>query len=164
MKFCTVITVAALLGTSAYAASLDASRSALSPSAADEADSFASDLLVTSRFEDLEARGGKHHKPKKMQGGKITWYNGDQLLRPACPGMATPTDDSMTAAISLVSPPAKCGDKIQIKKGDQSVVVTVVDYCAACTPNWIDVTKGVFRHFDAVSAGVIQDMEFTVLP
>ncbi|KAN0065446.1 hypothetical protein ACQY0O_001282 [Thecaphora frezii] len=160
MKFSAVFASTALLATSALAASIQQFADAHQDNA------MSSDMILTSKIEELETRGdggrGRKHK-KLLRGGKITWYNGEQLLRPACPGQPTPDDSSMTAAISLIAPPARCGDKIKISKGDSSVIVTVVDYCTACTPNWIDVTKGVFRHFDSTSAGVIQDMEFTVL-
>ncbi|ETS65423.1 hypothetical protein PaG_00157 [Moesziomyces aphidis] len=108
----------------------------------------------------LETR--KHHsKGKKVNGGKVTYYYGSQLLNPACPGAPTPSDSSMTAAISFDSP-FQCGDRIKISDPQgKHAVVTVVDRCAGCTWNWIDVTKGVFQVFSGLDAGVLTGLTMT---
>lgn len=41
------------------------------------------------------------------------------------------------------------------------MVVTAVDRCAACTRNWIDVTKGVFKHFAGLETGVLNDLRLS---
>ena len=115
---------------------------------------------------EIEARKNKSkhrgHHNNIIKGGKITYYSGNQLLRPACENAPTPTDESMIAAVSLTDPIAKCGDTVWIKHGNVKVPVTVVDYCAACTFNWFDTTKAVFQRFADLSAGVINDVTFEI--
>lgn len=115
----------------------------------------------------LEKR--RHHRknhsysPVTVTNGKVTFYAGNQLLSPACPGAQNPNDGSMIAAISFDSP-FQCGDKIKITQNDgKHAVVTVIDRCAGCTRNWIDVTKGVFSIFDGLDTGVLRDVTFTKL-
>ena len=105
----------------------------------------------------------RHHSKggKSIGNGKVTYYFGSQLLNPACPGAPTPNDGSMTAAISFDSP-FECGDRIKITNSEgKHAIVTVVDRCAGCSYNWIDVTKGVFRVFSDLDAGVLRDVSFT---
>lgn len=110
----------------------------------------------------LEKR--RHHNKKTSKtipNGKVTYYFGSQLLNPACPGAPTPDDGSMTAAISFDSP-FQCGDKVKISdKSGKHATVTVVDRCAGCSYNWIDVTKGVFKVFSDLDAGVLKDVSFS---
>lgn len=103
----------------------------------------------------------KHASALHIPHGKVTYYAGGQLANPACGGK-TPNDGSMIAAISFDSP-FGCGDKIRILDNDsgRQQVVTVVDRCAGCTREWIDVTKGVFSIFDSLDAGVLHDVSFT---
>ncbi|SOV07769.1 uncharacterized protein UDID_07232 [Ustilago sp. UG-2017a] len=117
----------------------------------------------------LEKRS--HHQKNKtkpnspssaeISDGKLTYYFGSQLLNPACPGAPAPKDGSMIAAISFDSP-FKCGDRIRIQDGrGKEVVVTAVDRCAGCKRHWIDVTKGVFRHFSPLDKGVLEGMKLS---
>ncbi|TKY88601.1 hypothetical protein EX895_002590 [Sporisorium graminicola] len=115
----------------------------------------------SSSSEELQPRGRHHVKSRpSLTHGKVTFYYGSQLLNPACPGAPTPDDWSMTAAISFDSP-FRCGDRIRISDGKgKHVVVTAVDRCAGCSREWIDVTKGVFKVFDSLDAGVLHDLTF----
>lgn len=110
---------------------------------------------------DLQSRGRHHVKARQsLTNGKVTFYYGSQLLNPACAGAPTPDDWSMTAAISFDSP-FSCGDRVRISDGQgKHVIVTVVDRCTGCTREWIDVTKGVFKHFSSLDTGVLHDLTF----
>ncbi|KIS67180.1 uncharacterized protein UMAG_05046 [Mycosarcoma maydis] len=109
----------------------------------------------------LQARGRHHAKARQqVPNGKVTFYSGSQLLNPACPGAPTPSDSSMIAAISFDSP-FHCGDRVMISGKGKQAVVTIVDRCAACTNNWMDVTKGVFQVFSGLETGVLHDVSFT---
>ncbi|GAC92819.1 expansin [Pseudozyma hubeiensis SY62] len=112
-------------------------------------------------YPNLDTRGRHHVKARQhVSNGKVTFYAGSQLLNPACPGASSPSDSSMIAAISFDSP-FNCGDRIRIAGKGKSVVVTAVDRCAGCNSAWLDVTKGVFRIFDSLDAGVLNDVSFT---
>ncbi|EST09155.1 RlpA-like double-psi beta-barrel domain protein [Kalmanozyma brasiliensis GHG001] len=106
----------------------------------------------------------RHHKSRSgahVSGGKATYYAGHQLDNPACPGATTPNDSSMIAAISDDSPFA-CGDQLRIKDPNgKEATVHVVDKCAGCTSNWLDVTKGVFTKFDSLDKGVLEGLEIS---
>ncbi|CBQ69466.1 conserved hypothetical protein [Sporisorium reilianum SRZ2] len=119
--------------------------------------------LAAPAANELQARGRHHAKARRqsLTNGKVTFYHGRQLLHPACPGAHTPTDQSMTAAISFDSP-FHCGDRIRISdaKG-KNVVVTAVDRCAGCTRDWIDVTEGVFRVFSGLRTGELHGLTFS---
>ncbi|SNX86377.1 uncharacterized protein MEPE_05086 [Melanopsichium pennsylvanicum] len=93
--------------------------------------------------------------------GQMTYYYGTQLLNPACPNASTPSDASMTAAISNDSP-FQCGDQIKIaNKNGKQVTVTVVDRCEGCSSDHLDVTKAVFEKFSSLEMGVLYDMSFS---
>ncbi|SPO23930.1 uncharacterized protein UTRI_03535_B [Ustilago trichophora] len=133
------------------------------PHISDTLASFASPRLPEAAEQPHIEKRRHHGKPrsKTVSNGKITYYFGSQLLNPACPDAPTPNDGSMTAAISYDSP-FKCGDKIKITDSHgKHATVTVVDRCAGCTYNWIDVTKGVFKVFSDLDAGVLRDVTFS---
>lgn len=87
-----------------------------------------------------------------LDGGQITWYTGKKLLNPACEGMATPTDHSHAVAVPYKSP-ATCGDWVSITYHGKSVSAQVVDRCATCSNNGVDVTKAVFRQLSPLDVG-----------
>lgn len=106
-----------------------------------------------------------HHKSHKtsIKSGKVTYYSGQQLKNPRCPGHKNPNDDSMIAAVSADSP-FNCGDKVKITDhhSGKHAVVTVIDRCAGCSADWIDVTKGVFRKMAPLDKGVIHGVSMTM--
>lgn len=117
--------------------------------------------IATPPSADLAPRSRHHVKSRQTQtNGKVTFYYGSQLLNPACPGARTPDDWSMTAAISFDSP-FHCGDRVRISDGKgKHAIVTVVDRCAGCSADWMDVTKGVFRVFSGLDRGVLHGVTF----
>ncbi|PWN20428.1 hypothetical protein BCV69DRAFT_299555 [Microstroma glucosiphilum] len=96
---------------------------------------------------------------QKRRTTKATWYGGGQLDNPACGG-ATPTDNSMVAAVSE-NGPFQCGDHIKLSKGGKSVTVKVVDKCAGCGAHHIDLTKGAFKKLGPLSEGVIHHITYS---
>lgn len=104
-----------------------------------------------------------HHKSTSIKSGKVTYYSGNQLKNPRCPGHKNPNDNSMIAAVSADSP-FNCGDRVKITDhhSGKDAIVTVIDRCAGCTADWIDVTKGVFRKMAPLDKGVIHGVSMTM--
>ncbi|PWN53255.1 hypothetical protein IE53DRAFT_366507 [Violaceomyces palustris] len=126
--------------------------------------SLDSNLGEGSVFARSHARKSAHKNHNKLRkdskgGAKLTFYSGNQLLAPACGGKA-PTDDDLVAAVTPHGGIGKCGDRIKLTYKGSSVTVTVRDYCAACTPRWMDLTKGAFKRLAPLSQGVIEGATF----
>lgn len=75
--------------------------------------------------------------------GDITWYN---TGLGACGG--TNNDGELVAAVShsLYDREHPCGRKIRINYNGKSEVVTVVDRCAGCAEDDVDLSPTAFEH------------------
>lgn len=80
---------------------------------------------------------------------KITWYGAHDLLNPACGDEKwNPTDASHIGAVHKNwNKGPQCGDFVRIcnPKVHRCVKVRVVDECAGCSSNHIDLTKSAFK-------------------
>ncbi|KAF3069168.1 Allergen Asp [Trichoderma lentiforme] len=74
--------------------------------------------------------------------GSVTWYN---TGLGACG--QTNNDNELVCAVShsLYDHEHPCGRKIRVSYRDKSAVVTVVDRCAGCAENDLDLSPAAFR-------------------
>nr|AGT80103.1 expansin [Hemileia vastatrix] len=91
----------------------------------------------------------------------ITWYTGEDLLRPFCADKSgwTPTDNSMIVAVTEQwGDRPKCGDFYQlIAPNQKSVTVRVVDLCGGCAPGvpHADLSKAAFTQLYGLDVGMM---------
>ncbi|CEH19131.1 hypothetical protein CBOM_05803 [Ceraceosorus bombacis] len=83
---------------------------------------------------------------------QITWYSKNDLKNPACGnGSWNPTPSSHIGAVMATwhsSGGPKCGEFVQLcnkNSGNKCLKVRVVDYCAGCPTDAIDLTKSAFK-------------------
>ncbi|KAF9081461.1 hypothetical protein BGX29_003831 [Mortierella sp. GBA35] len=102
----------------------------------------------------------------KKRDGKSTWFNGHDLKGAACYGNlmgnshVNAKDDWMIGAVHMNH--YKGGDrtacfecaKITSKKG--TIIVRIIDDCAGCAPNQIDLTAEAFKKLAPLDMGVVK--------
>ncbi|KAG0227676.1 RlpA-like double-psi beta-barrel-protein domain-containing protein-containing protein [Mortierella sp. GBAus27b] len=98
--------------------------------------------------------------------GKSTWFNGHDLKSVACYGdlegnsHVNAQDDWHIGAVHVKSyhggEKSVCFECAKITYKRRSVVVRVIDDCAACAPNQIDLTASAFKYLAPLSQGVIK--------
>ncbi|KDN40526.1 hypothetical protein K437DRAFT_188357 [Tilletiaria anomala UBC 951] len=113
--------------------------------------------LARRRF---HARHAKKHKSKKVgvhkyQPGKklwvrdcqITWYASNDLKNPQCGnGKWNPHNGNHIGAVMAGwDGGPKCGEFIDLCRGNACVSVRIVDKCAGCGKNHVDLTKSAFK-------------------
>jgi len=96
----------------------------------------------TSNDEGLEPEGAS-------QEVKITYYNGVDLLNPSCWASIgwAPTDESYVCALTISgwSDKPECFDFIELCHDTDCAFVRVVDSCAGCEGQHVDLTEAPFK-------------------
>ncbi|KAI1314526.1 hypothetical protein EDD11_002042 [Mortierella claussenii] len=116
--------------------------------------------------------GKKQHGPtqtvrfNKKMSGKSTWFNGHDLKATACYGdlmgnsHVNAGDSWHIAAVHMASykngENAACFECAKITANRRSVIVRIIDDCAACAPNQIDLTASAFKLLAPLSQGVVK--------
>lgn len=86
--------------------------------------------------------------------GTATWYCGPRQRGTSyCTRGYGPND--MVAAIDRKDSSFRKGDRVVVRHGARSVVVTIVDVCACRGRRVIDLTSGAFRRLAPLGRGVI---------
>ncbi|CAO1614959.1 unnamed protein product [Jaminaea pallidilutea] len=105
---------------------------------------------------------GAHKYSDKIQ---VTWYGAHDLLNPSCGTDGwNPTDSSFIGAVGQWSGGPSCGDYVNIcrtSNGNKCITIRVVDSCAGCDSNHIDLTKESFKALagdGGLDVGVVQDL------
>jgi hypothetical protein len=96
---------------------------------------------------------GNLSKRQSFSNVRMTWY-GTGTGADACTGR-NHGDGDWLIAISTAWGQGQCGKKVKITAKGKSTVVTVVDLCATCDREQIDLTKGVFQFFGSLDEGII---------
>jgi hypothetical protein len=99
---------------------------------------------------------------KRASGVRMTFY-GTDTGGDACTGHGH-SDNDWVIAISTEIPNAMshCNKKVKISYQGKSTVASVIDLCASCSPEQIDLTKGLFQFFAPLDKGIFYgDWEFT---
>ncbi|OAV98350.1 hypothetical protein PTTG_00398 [Puccinia triticina 1-1 BBBD Race 1] len=103
----------------------------------------------------------------------ITWYDGHDLLKPACFDESTkwaPTDDSMVAAVTIDwAGKPRCGSFVRIEHlsdPTKHIVVRIADECGGCPPKiaHIDLTVGAFKKLYDKDVGEVGGLKAKVVP
>lgn len=69
---------------------------------------------------------------------RLPWYGSDYYGKPvACPGYGKYTRWSVSVAVRPSDPRFKCGDKVELRFGKQTVIATVTDRFAEWAPSWV---------------------------
>ncbi|CAO1625189.1 unnamed protein product [Parajaminaea phylloscopi] len=96
---------------------------------------------------------------------QVTWYGAHDLLAPSCgDGSWNPNDNSYIGAVGQWPGKPKCGEYVNIcnEKGKtKCITVRIVDSCAACRDNHIDLTKGAFSELagsGGLDEGVVDNL------
>lgn len=82
---------------------------------------------------------------------KVTWYASQDLKNPQCgDGSWSPTSSSHIGAVMAGwSGGPSCGEFVQLcndqKSGNPCVRVRIVDKCAGCSQDWVDLTQSAFK-------------------
>ncbi|KAF9357199.1 hypothetical protein BGX26_004072 [Mortierella sp. AD094] len=110
------------------------------------------------------AEAGQNVKIGKSQKGKSTWFNGHDLKDVACYGdlenkNVNAKDGWHIGAVHMKSyskgEKDACFQCAKITANRRSVVVRVIDDCAGCAPNQIDLTASAFKILAPLSQGVV---------
>ncbi|KAF8935458.1 RlpA-like double-psi beta-barrel-protein domain-containing protein-containing protein [Dissophora ornata] len=118
---------------------------------------------------------GQNVKWGKAAAGKSTWFNGHDLKGVACYGdlennsNVNAQDSWHIAAVHMASytggERAACFECVKITANRRSVVVRIIDDCAGCAPNQIDLTASAFKILAPLSQGVVKtSYEFVRCP
>ncbi|KIO34377.1 hypothetical protein M407DRAFT_240678 [Tulasnella calospora MUT 4182] len=98
-----------------------------------------------------------HHHQKRFS-GRATWYD---VGLGACGDYNGPSDYIVALNShqldTSVYPPVQCGRKVRITYQGKSAVATVKDECPGCPFGALDMSKGLFTHFESLGTG-----EFTM--
>ncbi|KAF9439081.1 hypothetical protein BGZ76_000043 [Entomortierella beljakovae] len=98
--------------------------------------------------------------------GKSTWFNGHDLKGAACYGdllgnsRVNAGDSWHIGAVHMASyiggEKAACFECAKVTAGKRSVIVRIIDDCAGCAPNQIDLTASAFKVLAPLSKGVVK--------
>ncbi|KAG8902945.1 hypothetical protein FRB99_003913, partial [Tulasnella sp. 403] len=91
-------------------------------------------------------RAHSHHK--RSEEGHATWYD---VGLGACGGHNSPGDYVVAlnhAQYGSGYPGPQCGRQMEIRANGKSAVATVVDECPGCPYGCVDMSKGLFQHFN----------------
>ncbi|KAF9205278.1 hypothetical protein BGZ49_004253 [Haplosporangium sp. Z 27] len=103
-------------------------------------------------------------KFNKKHVGKSTWFNGHDLKAVACYGdllgnsNVNAADGWHIGAVHMKFYPnekAACFQCVKITSGRRSTLVRIIDDCAGCAPNQIDLTASAFKMLAPLSQGVV---------
>ncbi|KAK3821983.1 MAG: RlpA-like double-psi beta-barrel-protein domain-containing protein-containing protein [Linnemannia elongata] len=102
----------------------------------------------------------------KKISGKSTWFNGHDLKGAACYGNlmgnshVNAGDSWMIGAVHMKhykgGDRTACFECAKITAGKRSIVVRIIDDCAGCAPNQIDLTASAFKKLAPLSQGVVK--------
>ncbi|KAF9171121.1 hypothetical protein BGX21_006892 [Mortierella sp. AD011] len=101
----------------------------------------------------------------KKQSGKSTWFNGHDLKGAACYGdledkNVNAKDNWRIGAVHMKSfsggEKSACFQCAKITANKHSVVVRIIDDCAGCASNQIDLTSSAFKILAPLSKGVVK--------
>ncbi|KAF9081462.1 hypothetical protein BGX29_003832 [Mortierella sp. GBA35] len=101
----------------------------------------------------------------KKLSGKSTWFNGHDLKAVACYGdlegnsHVNAGDNWMIGAVHMASykggEKSACFECARITAGKRTIVVRIIDDCAGCAPNQIDLTATAFKKLAPLDQGVV---------
>ncbi|KAF9112013.1 hypothetical protein BGX27_004129 [Mortierella sp. AM989] len=127
-------------------------------------------VMVVALVSIVEA--GRRRKPtqkirlNKRLSGKSTWFNGHDLKAAACYGVlmgnshVNAGDGWHIGAVHMGHyvgrEKAACFECAKITHGRRSVIVRIIDDCAGCAPNQIDLTASAFKILAPLRQGVVK--------
>ncbi|KAF9363030.1 hypothetical protein BGX34_005038 [Mortierella sp. NVP85] len=102
----------------------------------------------------------------KDRSGVSTWFNGHQLKSVACYGdlmgnsHVNAADGWHIGAVHMAAykggEKSVCFECAKVTVGHRSIIVRIIDDCAGCKPNQIDLTASAFKVLAPLSKGVIK--------
>lgn len=105
---------------------------------------------------------------------QITWYASHDLQNPQCgTGGWNPTNNAHIGAVMAGwSNGPKCGEFVylcndKMKSDNNCLQVRVIDKCAGCKKNHVDLTKSAFKQLDpkhSLDTGVVKDLKLYSAP
>ncbi|KAF8936746.1 RlpA-like double-psi beta-barrel-protein domain-containing protein-containing protein [Dissophora ornata] len=121
--------------------------------------------MVIALIAVVEAKATQLVKFNKKVVGKSTWFNGHDLKAVACYGdlennsHVNAGDGWHIGAVHMAfykgGEKSACFECVKITSGRRSVVVRIIDDCAGCAPNQIDLTASAFKTLAPLSQGVV---------
>jgi len=122
-------------------------------------------IAVLSIVEAKKSKATQVVKFGKKTSGKSTWFEGHDLKAVACYGdlegnsNVNAGDSWHIGAVHMNyykgGEKAACFECAKITSGRRSVVVRIIDDCAGCAPNQIDLTASAFKELAPLSQGVV---------
>ncbi|KAG0326305.1 hypothetical protein BGZ99_009743 [Dissophora globulifera] len=113
----------------------------------------------------VDAKATQSVKFTKKVKGLSTWFNGHDLKAVACYGdlkgnsHVNAGDGWHIGAVHMKyykgGEKAACFECAKITAGKRSVIVRIIDDCAGCKPNQIDLTASAFKILAPLSQGVV---------
>ncbi|KAF8988614.1 hypothetical protein CPC16_005502 [Podila verticillata] len=113
-----------------------------------------------------EAKATQVVRWNKKMSGKSTWFNGHDLKAVACYGdlennsHVNAGDGWHIGAVHMnfyvKGEKAACFECAKISANGRSVIVRIIDDCAGCAPNQIDLTASAFKVLAPLSQGVVK--------
>ncbi|KAL0070856.1 hypothetical protein AAF712_002077 [Marasmius tenuissimus] len=124
-------------------------------------------LKAESILEPVAGSSGKKFRTSgEAEPVTITWYTGNDLLRPSCWAneIWTPTDSSFVCAVTLEGWKEKpqCFKFLELCNGpEKCIFVRVVDTCAGCTKGskHVDLTKAAFSALASLDEGRLDNIQ-----
>ncbi|KAF8981958.1 hypothetical protein BGZ46_002058 [Entomortierella lignicola] len=110
-------------------------------------------------------QAGQVVKFGQSHSGKSTWFDGNDLKGAACYGdllnqNKNAKDSWHIGAVHMDSyskgEKAACFECAKITANRRSVIVRIIDDCAGCAPNQIDLTRSAFKILAPLSQGVVK--------
>jgi len=117
-------------------------------------------FTIVTAGKDWYARSANLSNQKRGLQGIITFYDGASLNNAACYGRgglpkynAKPSD--LIAAVSMKGE-SMCFKCLKITNKKKSVIVKIIDKCASCKPNHIDLSPAAFNTLADSDLGVVK--------
>ncbi|KAK3819785.1 MAG: RlpA-like double-psi beta-barrel-protein domain-containing protein-containing protein [Benniella sp.] len=104
-------------------------------------------------------------KRGKIRSGKSTWFEGHHLKDSACYGIlknkrVDAKDHWHIGAVHMKSYTkgvrGACFECVKITANRRSVIVRIIDDCATCAPNQIDLTSSAFKILAPLKQGIVK--------
>jgi len=114
----------------------------------------------------VEAKATQRVRFNKKLVGKSTWFNGHDLKAVACYGdllgnsNVNAGDGWHIGAVHMAhyigGENTACFECAKITNGKRTVIVRIIDDCAGCAPNQIDLTASAFKILAPLGQGVVK--------
>ncbi|KAF9319337.1 hypothetical protein BG003_009418 [Podila horticola] len=122
--------------------------------------------VVVAIVSTVEAKRTQVVRWNKKMSGLSTWFNGHDLKSTACYGNllgnshVNAQDGWHIGAVHMdyyvKGYKAACFECAKISYGKKSIIVRIIDDCAGCKPNQIDLTASAFKALAPLSQGVVK--------